>query len=177
VKIDRSFVVDVANDPADAVLVRLVIEAAHSLGVRVCAEGVERPEQFAQLAAMGCDAVQGYLLAVPRRVPQHESKATVIAETGSHPLLAGAEQLVLTCDRTGRIAYVSSEAVQMLGYSRGELTGVDLASLVLDAEHGADDRPGDLLHLDGEVHVRPIAPRNGAVASPRSTLARRPAPR
>ena len=69
VKIDRSFVEDVADDTSGAVLVRLVIEAAHSLGVRVCAEGVERPEQLARLLAMGCDAVQGFLLGVPARIP------------------------------------------------------------------------------------------------------------
>ena len=71
VKIDRSFVEDVADDTSGAVLVRLVIEAAHSLGVRVCAEGVERPEQLARLLTMGCDAVQGFLLGVPARIPSN----------------------------------------------------------------------------------------------------------
>lgn len=70
VKIDRSFVEDVADSSAGAVLVRLVIEAAHSLGLLVCAEGVERPEQLTELSAMGCGAVQGFLLGVPARVPE-----------------------------------------------------------------------------------------------------------
>ena len=79
VKVDRSFVEDVAEDSVDAVLVRLVVEAAHSLGVRVCAEGVERPEQLATLAAMGCDAVQGFLLSVPSPVPRHADSEAVPA--------------------------------------------------------------------------------------------------
>jgi len=72
VKIDQSFVEDVATDPAGGALVRLVIEAAHSLGVQVCAEGVEDEEQLVALGAMGCDAVQGYLLGLPVRSPQLE---------------------------------------------------------------------------------------------------------
>lgn len=70
VKIDRSFVVDMVGDPAVAVLVRLIIEAAHSLDLRVCAEGIETREQLAQLELMGCDAVQGYLLGRPAEAAQ-----------------------------------------------------------------------------------------------------------
>jgi len=163
VKVDRSFVEEVAEDPAGAVLVRLVIEAAHSLGVRVCAEGVERPEQLAQLTAMGCDAVQGFLLSVPSRTPARGRSAEIAAATGTPALLAGAGQVVLTCDRTGRITYASAEAVQVLGSSPAELTGVDLRSIVLDSTGRPDGAQDDLLHLDGQVQVRPVRHRNGTV--------------
>jgi EAL domain-containing protein (putative c-di-GMP-specific phosphodiesterase class I) len=42
-----------------------VIEAAHSLGLRVTAEGIERPEQVVRLRELGCDSAQGYLIARP----------------------------------------------------------------------------------------------------------------
>jgi diguanylate cyclase (GGDEF)-like protein len=68
VKIDRSFVAGVASDPADAVLVRLVVDAAHALGISVCAEGIEDLEQARHLLAMGCDTAQGWLFGRPQAV-------------------------------------------------------------------------------------------------------------
>jgi len=59
-KIDRSFVQDVTTDPDDAEIVRAIVVMAHSLRLKVVAEGVETAEQLALLRAMECDAVQGY---------------------------------------------------------------------------------------------------------------------
>jgi EAL domain-containing protein (putative c-di-GMP-specific phosphodiesterase class I) len=49
----------------DAVIVRSTIELARSLGLRVIAEGVERPETWAELGRAGCDGAQGFLLSPP----------------------------------------------------------------------------------------------------------------
>ena len=68
VKIDRSFVAGVATEPADAVLVRMVVDAAHGLGIDVCAEGVESADQARRLVAMGCDTAQGWFFGRPRAV-------------------------------------------------------------------------------------------------------------
>jgi diguanylate cyclase (GGDEF)-like protein len=65
VKIDRSFIDQVANKPTDAALVKLVIEAAHALDLTVIAEGIETPEQLDAVTQLGCDAVQGFLLGRP----------------------------------------------------------------------------------------------------------------
>jgi len=65
IKIDRSFVVDMLDDESDASIVRSVIELAHSLGVRVVAEGVEDADTSERLASYGCDFVQGFYLGRP----------------------------------------------------------------------------------------------------------------
>jgi diguanylate cyclase (GGDEF)-like protein len=65
IKIDRMFMQDLETDEGDRTIVRTIIRMAGELGVEVIAEGVETRGQLALLAAMGCDAVQGFLLARP----------------------------------------------------------------------------------------------------------------
>ena len=70
VKIDRSFVADVLRDPDDLALTTAIIAMAHSLGITVVAEGVEKEGQYAILRERGCDLAQGYWLGHP--VTAHE---------------------------------------------------------------------------------------------------------
>jgi len=64
-KIDRSFVRDMAADEDDAAIVRTTVDLARSLRLRVVAEGVEDDETWTRLADLGCDAIQGYVLSRP----------------------------------------------------------------------------------------------------------------
>jgi diguanylate cyclase (GGDEF)-like protein len=65
VKIDRSFIADILRDPDDLALTTAIIAMAHSLGIIVIAEGVEKEGQFTVLHERGCDLAQGYWLGHP----------------------------------------------------------------------------------------------------------------
>jgi diguanylate cyclase (GGDEF)-like protein len=65
VKIDRSFIRGLPTDRVDTAITQAVIAMAHSLGLRVVAEGVETADQLGMLQSLHCDEVQGYLLGRP----------------------------------------------------------------------------------------------------------------
>jgi two-component system CheB/CheR fusion protein len=60
IKIDKSFVHDIATDPADAAMIRAMLQMANAFGLETVAEGVETAEQLAFLRANGCTYAQGY---------------------------------------------------------------------------------------------------------------------
>jgi diguanylate cyclase (GGDEF)-like protein len=70
IKIDKSFVMDMAHDPSDAAIVRSTIDLAHNLGLKVVAEGVENQESWRRLREQGCDLAQGFHVARPLPGPE-----------------------------------------------------------------------------------------------------------
>ncbi|MFT5757999.1 MAG: diguanylate cyclase (GGDEF)-like protein [Alteromonadaceae bacterium] len=65
IKIDQSFIKEVASNDSDLTIVKSMIKLSHALGKRVLAEGVETLEQLNLLRNLGCDAVQGYFISKP----------------------------------------------------------------------------------------------------------------
>ncbi len=70
IKIDRSFVLGMIDDESSATIVRATVELGHGLGYAVVAEGVENAETRQRLTALGCDAIQGFLIAHPMPADQ-----------------------------------------------------------------------------------------------------------
>jgi diguanylate cyclase (GGDEF)-like protein len=71
-KLDRSFVLGMVEDPQDAAIVGSVVGLGRALGLRVVAEGVETPQAWQRLAELGCDVAQGFGLARPMPAAQFE---------------------------------------------------------------------------------------------------------
>ncbi len=69
-KIDRSFVEDIATNPDDTAIVEAIVGVAHGLKLQVVAEGVETLDQLDFLRAQGCDAWQGFYFSCP--LPAHD---------------------------------------------------------------------------------------------------------
>ncbi|WP_306262011.1 EAL domain-containing protein [Pararhizobium sp. IMCC21322] len=69
-KIDRSFVQSLSNEPTNQSITNAIIELGHIMDLRVIAEGVETIEELDLLKQMGCDEVQGYLFspAIPAKI-------------------------------------------------------------------------------------------------------------
>ncbi len=67
VKIDKSFVLELAAHDHDVAIVTAIVDLAHNLGLRTVAEGVEDAVAYSRLRRMGCDLAQGYLLSRPMR--------------------------------------------------------------------------------------------------------------
>ncbi len=86
IKIDRSFVLDITNDPNDAAIVQTIIAMTQALGLNVIAEGVETVAQRDFLDKHGCHAFQGYLFSKP--VPLKEFEA-LLKQGCSPPEVAG----------------------------------------------------------------------------------------
>ncbi len=72
-KIDRSFISGIAEQDYDTAIVKAIIALGQTLGMRVCAEGVETLEQSATLKALQCDFIQGFLIAEPFKPEEIEN--------------------------------------------------------------------------------------------------------
>jgi len=71
-KIDRSFVMNLEQDPKNESMIRTLVALAHNVGMRVIVEGVEKQEQLDMVRSLGVNEVQGYLLGRPTGHPIHD---------------------------------------------------------------------------------------------------------
>jgi diguanylate cyclase (GGDEF)-like protein len=92
IKIDRSFVMGMDQDPDDETIVRSTIDLGHNMGLVVVAEGVESADAMARLRALGCDMAQGYHLSRPLSPERLESwlRARTADRAGAADAAAGA---------------------------------------------------------------------------------------
>jgi PAS domain S-box-containing protein len=148
VKIERTFVANVHERAHDAVVSRIVIEAAHSLGLRVCAEGIEHRDQAQQLVAMGCDFAQGYLLGRPYDPSSAQTPDEAAQPIGPIDLaapapiqLGGADEFVIVTNPDRRITYASLGCLHLLGYRPTELQGAHI---------------NDYMHLEDQALLPPL---------------------
>jgi EAL domain-containing protein (putative c-di-GMP-specific phosphodiesterase class I) len=74
-KIDRSFILDLATNPASIEIVGAILAMAHSLNLSVVAEGVETEDQLAILKTLRCDEIQGFFYSRP--IPAEAFAATL----------------------------------------------------------------------------------------------------
>ena len=103
VKIDRAFIQELTSNPEDAAIVQAIIGMAHSLGLRVIAEGVETEAQLGYLRRRRCDEMQGFLFSRP--LPAAEFSA-LLTEERSLPIQnagAGQRTLLLVDDETNML--------------------------------------------------------------------------
>ena len=89
VKIDKSFVMDLLDDPNDAAIAGTIMTLANSLGLEAIAEGVENKEQMEFLQNLGCHMFQGYLFSPPQPVEEFESYARAAGQNMLQDLFAG----------------------------------------------------------------------------------------
>jgi diguanylate cyclase (GGDEF)-like protein len=85
-KIDRSFVMRLDEDPDDLAIVRAATGLARDMNLRIVAEGVETEQVCGQLGALGCHSAQGYFIAKP--LPEPELRRWLAERDGAQPLAA-----------------------------------------------------------------------------------------
>ena len=164
IKIDRSFVERLTYDAEDAAIVHSTIDLAHSLGLRVVAEGVEDRATWHMLDGYGCDEAQGYLVskALPsgevsdllaRRVPRSVKGA--VAEVAIADLAApGGMDRVKGAGQADRVTGAGADRMNRAGTVQEQ--GNDTAATAVSAPTPASDASG----ASGPVSVPavPLAP-------------------
>jgi len=127
-KLDRSLVAHVHDQARDSVVARLVVDTAHSLGLHVCAEGVETLSQAQQVLAMGCDYAQGFLFG--RAVEPEDDVPPAARAAGLDPsrpapvrIWGDVDDIVLITTPDHTITYASPGTLPLLGYSPSQVIG------------------------------------------------------
>jgi EAL domain-containing protein (putative c-di-GMP-specific phosphodiesterase class I) len=77
-KLDRTFLTDATGDKRAVSVIRSTVGLAHSLGLRIVAEGIETLDALALVDDLGCDAAQGYLMGRPVPAEDFDLAAVVV---------------------------------------------------------------------------------------------------
>ena len=177
VKVDRTLVAASARTTADALLLRLLVDVCHGLGLRVCMEGVEEEEQAVRLTRLGADGAQGWRFGRPVPPgPAGEPVPAVRAEPVRPPPPAadgtGTSEFVVAADPDGGVLFASATVFDVLGLLPSDLVGRPFEDLVHPSDRAAPDAPERTVrvrHADGRsrwVLVRPVPGTTGARPRP-----------
>jgi len=147
-KVDRSFVQDIAADADDASITRAVITMAHHLKLKVVAEGVETVEQLALLISHQCDIIQGYyfsrplgqtamgeLLGADKRLPANLLRSGTRQPMALLVAVDAAEEAISMLERDGHRVCVAADCASATAWLAGN--GVDV--LVCGPSNGSFD--------------------------------------
>ena len=138
-KIDRSFVAGLGATRDGDSVVSAMIGLAHSLGMEVVAEGVERPAQLARLRRLGCDHAQGFHISPPRPQPEVRSGPPERRLGISFARRSGSVVLRLSGDLDGDTAPALRHGLTDLIDEQGNLSVVvDLGAVARVTSEGAD---------------------------------------
>src|SRR5207248_242666 len=108
IKIDRSFVADLAEDPRDQAIVASLIGLARALGCAVTAEGVETEDQLMALRLLECERVQRFLLARPMPTDELAELLADPPDAATRPTAATSDPVDLR--RIARIRHLRGQA-------------------------------------------------------------------
>ncbi|WP_336921085.1 sensor domain-containing phosphodiesterase [Aquipuribacter sp. SD81] len=169
VKIDRSFVSGARRGPGDGVLLRLLVDACHALGLEVVAEGVEDATQARTVTALGVDRGQGWHFGRP--VPPEEAARALTDAVAPAPVegagTAHPDEFVLVSTREHRIVFASSGVFDVLGRLPTELAGRLVEEFVDAGDAPLLSDPADATTVPGERLLR-VRHRDGTVRYLRS---------
>ncbi|MEO8670681.1 MAG: EAL domain-containing protein [Tahibacter sp.] len=116
VKIERSFITDITRDAGDAAMITAIIAMAHSLHLKVVAEGVETLGQFNYLRAQGCDEMQGFFFRPPVAKDEFESDLRNASRMQMPVQAPDNQQSLLLVDDEPRILAALSRMLRTDGY-------------------------------------------------------------
>ena len=179
VKVDRTVVAAACTGrTADALVLRLLVDVCHGLGMRVCMEGVEEEEQAVRLTGMGADTAQGWWFGRPTAGGPDATGAPVTPARGVRPRPPGpdergSDEFVVATATDGRVVYASTTVFDVLGLLPSDVVGRPFDDLVHPSDRpglpdrggvtgsAAHDRPGDGSGPDAAVGGRTVRLRHG----------------
>jgi diguanylate cyclase (GGDEF)-like protein len=133
VKIDRSFIDGLGENPEDTAIVAAIMGMAHALDLLVVAEGIENLEQLTALKTLGCEMAQGFYFCRPE--PAEKITNLLLAQSGGHALRSASIGDTATELRHNTILVVD-DAADVLQLSRASLISVGFN--VLEAKTGTE---------------------------------------